>query len=108
VANLLENAIKYTPSAGHIRIALESDGDFLVLRVTDTGIGIEQKDLPFIFDKFYRSDEAIDNYSGTGLGLSIVKGIVERHSGRIWVESQPGKGSTFTVMLPGYDPGLPD
>jgi two-component system, OmpR family, phosphate regulon sensor histidine kinase PhoR len=108
VANLLENAIKYTPPAGHIRIALESDGDFLVLRVTDTGIGIEQKDLPFIFDKFYRSDEAIDNYSGTGLGLSIVKGIVERHSGRIWVESQPGKGSTFTVMLPGYDPGLPD
>lgn len=104
-ANLLENAIKYTPPSGHIRITLEADGDFLVLRVTDTGIGIEQKDLPFIFDKFYRSDEAIDHYSGTGLGLSIVKGIVERHGGRIWVESQPGKGSTFTVMLPGFDPG---
>jgi len=108
VANLLENAIKYTPPAGHIRIVLDTEEEFLVRRVTDSGIGIQQKDLPFIFDKFYRSDEAIDYYSGTGLGLSIVKGIVERHGGRIWVESQPGKGSTFIVMLPGYDPGLPD
>lgn len=107
VTNLLENAIKYTPQRGHIGITLEADSDFLVLRVKDTGIGIYQKDLPFIFDKFYRSDEAIDNYSGTGLGLSIVKGIVERHNGRVWVESQVGKGSTFTVMLPSYDPDAP-
>jgi signal transduction histidine kinase len=99
VNNLLENAIKYTPPEGQIRISLETDSDFLVLQVADTGIGIPQKDQPYIFDKFYRSDEAIDHYAGTGLGLSIVKGIVEQHNGRIWVESQVGKGSAFTVML---------
>lgn len=100
VSNLLDNAIKYTPEGGQIRVVLEADGDFQILRVADTGIGVAQKDLPYIFDKFYRSDEAIERFSGTGLGLSIVKGIVERHNGRIWVDSQVGKGTTFTVMLP--------
>jgi PAS domain S-box-containing protein len=104
LTNLLENAVKYTPEEGRIRISLETEGDFLVLRVADTGIGIPPKDLPYIFDKFYRSDEAIDHYTGTGLGLSIVKGIVERHHGRIWVESQVGRGSLFTVMLPACGP----
>lgn len=105
--NLIENAVKYTPDGGQIRVLLEADGDFQILRVADTGIGISQKDLPYVFDKFYRSDEAIERYAGTGLGLSIVKGIVERHNGRIWVESQIGKGTTFTVMLPSYDPDAP-
>jgi len=100
VNNLLENAIKYTPEGGSIAISLESESDFLVLRVTDTGIGIPQKDQPYIFDKFYRSDVAIDQYEGTGLGLSIVKGIVDQHGGRIWVDSRVGQGTTFTVMLP--------
>jgi len=104
VSNLLDNAIKYTPEGGQIRVVLEADGDFQILRVADTGIGVAQKDLPYIFDKFYRSDEAIEKFSGTGLGLSIVKGIVERHNGRIWVDSQVGKGTTFTVMLPSYIP----
>ncbi len=109
VSNLLDNAVKYTPDGGQIRVALEAEGDFQILRVADTGIGVAQKDLPHIFDKFYRADEAIENFSGTGLGLSIVKGIVERHNGRIWVESQAGKGSTFTVMLPSHiaNPDMP-
>jgi signal transduction histidine kinase len=102
VANLLENAIKYTPQGGRIGIVLGPDDGFLVLRVSDTGIGIAPEDQPYIFDKFYRTDDAIDHYQGTGLGLSIVKGIVEQHDGRIWVESQVGHGSTFTVMLPVY------
>jgi len=98
--NLIENAIKYTPEQGQIGVSVELNGDFLVLRVSDTGIGIPKKDQPYIFDKFYRTDQAIDHYAGTGLGLSIVKGIVEQHAGRIWVDSKPGVGSTFTVMLP--------
>jgi two-component system NtrC family sensor kinase len=102
--NLIENAIKYTPDQGQVRVTLRADNGFLVVRISDTGIGILPKDQPFIFDKFYRTDEAIDNYPGTGLGLSIVKGIVEAHNGRIWVESQPGAGTTFTVMLPSYNP----
>ena len=102
ISNLLDNAVKYTPDGGQIRVVLEAEGDFQILRVADTGIGVAQKDLPYIFDKFYRADEAIENFSGTGLGLSIVKGIVERHNGRIWVESQVGKGTTFTVMLPSH------
>jgi len=102
ISNLLENAIKYTPEGGQVRLALEANGDFLVLRVSDTGIGIPKKDQPYIFDKFYRTDQAIDHYKGTGLGLSIVKSIVEQHQGRIWVDSAPGQGSTFTVMLPAY------
>jgi len=104
VSNLLDNAIKYTPEDGQIRVLLEPEGDFQILRVADTGIGVAQKDLPYIFDKFYRSDEAIEKFSGTGLGLSIVKGIVERHDGRIWVDSQVGKGTMFTVMLPSHVP----
>jgi signal transduction histidine kinase/DNA-binding response OmpR family regulator len=104
VNNLLENAIKYTPKQGQVTVALAPDDDLLVMRVSDTGIGIPQKDQPYIFDKFYRTDEAIDRFQGTGLGLSIVKSIVEQHQGRIWVESQPGEGSTFTVVLPTYDP----
>lgn len=102
ISNLLENAIKYTPNGGQVRLALESNGDFLVLRVSDSGIGIPPQDQPYIFDKFYRTEQAIDGYKGTGLGLSIVKSIVEQHQGRIWVDSEPGKGSAFTVMLPAY------
>lgn len=107
VTNLIENATKYTPSGGRIDVIVEGDDEFVVLRVRDTGIGILAKDQPYIFDKFFRTDEAIDNYEGTGLGLSIVKSIVDGHHGRIWVDSVPGKGSTFTVMLPSYDPDAP-
>lgn len=99
--NLVQNAIKYTPAGGNIQVRLYNDDGFVVFQVKDSGIGIKLEDQPYIFDKFYRTDEAADNFPGTGLGLSIVKTIVDAHQGRIWVESTPGQGSTFTVMLPG-------
>jgi PAS domain S-box-containing protein len=99
--NLISNAIKYTPSEGMVSIELSKNGQYLQLKVTDTGIGIEKKDIPHIFDKFYRErSERTKNISGTGLGLSIVKGVVDAHHGSISVESEFGKGTTFTVLLP--------
>ncbi len=103
VANLLGNAIKYTPDRGLIAVTLHEDDGFLVLQVSDTGIGISLDDQRRIFDKFYRVEsEATERIGGTGLGLSIVKAIVKKHSGRVWVQSELGKGSTFTVLLPRY------
>jgi two-component system, OmpR family, phosphate regulon sensor histidine kinase PhoR len=102
--NLVENAIKYTPEGGDVAVSLEAEDEFVILRVRDTGIGIPPEDQPYIFDKFYRSDQAIDEFTGTGLGLSIVKGIVEQHKGRIWVDSQGNQGTTFVVMLPAHTP----
>jgi two-component system, OmpR family, phosphate regulon sensor histidine kinase PhoR len=100
-ANLIGNAIKYTPENGRVEVILREDGDFLVLQVRDTGIGISPEDQHRIFDKFYRVEsEQTTGISGSGLGLSIVKVIVEKHGGRVWVESEIGKGSTFTVLLP--------
>ena len=100
-ANLIGNAIKYTPDHGRIDVSLYEDDGFLVLRVSDTGIGISLEDQRRIFDKFYRVEsEATERISGTGLGLSIVKAIIKKHSGRVWVESELGSGSTFTVLLP--------
>ena len=103
VANLVSNAIKYTPDLGRIDVALHEDDGFLVLQVSDTGIGISLEDQRRIFDKFYRVEsEATERIGGTGLGLSIVRAIVKKHSGRVWVHSELGKGSTFTVLLPRY------
>jgi two-component system NtrC family sensor kinase len=104
VSNLVSNAIKYTPDRGRIDVLLREDDGFLVLHVTDTGIGISLEDQRRIFDKFYRVEsEATERISGTGLGLSIVKAIVKKHSGRVWVHSELGKGSAFTVLLPRYE-----
>jgi len=101
VANLISNAIKYTPDGGKIDVSLNEDHEFLVMQVRDNGIGIPPQDQPRIFDKFYRVEsDATVSISGTGLGLSIVKTIVEKHKGRVWVDSEPGKGSAFTVLLP--------
>ena len=101
IANLIGNAIKYTPEGGKIEVVLKEDGDFLVLQVRDNGIGISVEDQHHIFDKFYRVEsEATQNIGGSGLGLSIVKAIAEKHQGRVWVESELGKGSTFTMLLP--------
>jgi signal transduction histidine kinase/CheY-like chemotaxis protein len=103
VSNLVSNAIKYTPDRGRIDVLLREDDGFLVLQIRDTGIGISLEDQRRIFDKFYRVEsEATERISGTGLGLSIVKAIIKKHSGRVWVESELGKGSTFTVLLPRY------
>lgn len=97
--NLLSNAIKYSVENREIRLELDRQDNWVVLRVIDQGMGISEDDLPHIFDPFYRSNAA-SGIGGTGLGLSIVKDCVERHQGRIQVESQLGQGSTFTVELP--------
>lgn len=107
VANLVGNAIKYTPSRGNIRVSLWRDSDNIVLQVADNGIGIPIEDQPYVFDKFFRSERAASEYDGTGLGLSIVKGVVDQHRGRIWLESREGVGTTFTVVLP-ISPANPD
>jgi len=100
IGNLIENAIKYTPEGGCVRVDAYSDQDQVILRVHDTGRGIPPADQPYLFDKFYRAGNVSSDTSGTGLGLSIVKSIVDHHHGRVWVESAPGKGSCFTVVLP--------
>ncbi|MEJ2149813.1 MAG: ATP-binding protein [Chloroflexota bacterium] len=98
--NLVSNAIKYTPDGGVVGVSLFEEGGEAVLVVSDTGIGIPAEDQPHIFDKFYRVDKNKTDFQGLGLGLSIVRSIVDLHNGRVWVESQPGQGTTFTVVLP--------
>ena len=98
--NLLDNAVKYT-ERGEVSLTAEAGDDQVRIRVSDTGIGIPSEHLPRIFERFYRVDKARSReLGGTGLGLSIVKHIVQLHGGRIEVTSQPGRGSTFTVLLP--------
>jgi two-component system NtrC family sensor kinase len=103
VNNLVSNGLKYTPAGGQISVTAREDGEFIFLQVRDTGIGIALEDQRHVFDKFFRvRSDATERINGSGLGLSIVKAIVEKHNGRVWVESEPGKGSTFTVVLPKY------
>jgi heavy metal sensor kinase len=99
--NLLDNAIKYTPSRGHIRVGVSREEDHARVDVSDTGPGIRAEAVPHIFERFYRVDPARSStVEGAGLGLSLAKWIVDRHQGRIDVLSEPGKGSTFTIWLP--------
>lgn len=99
--NLLENAMRYTEPGGTIRIRLTSVPEEARMEVSDTGIGIPPEDLPYVFERFFRSDRARRAYSGgSGLGLSIVRWIVEAHKGVVEVQSELGKGTTFTVKLP--------
>ena len=99
--NLINNAIKYTPAQGQARVNITGNPQSIKIEVSDNGIGIEAKDIPNVFDKFFRErSERTKHITGTGLGLSIVKGVVEAHQGSIHVESNVGKGSTFTVILP--------
>lgn len=102
--NLIDNAIKYTPEGGEISVKIRREEKQAICTISDTGIGIAFADQPHIFERFYRTRQATGKYEGTGLGLNIVKTIVEQHEGRIWVESQPGQGTTFTIMLPAYTP----
>ena len=100
IGNLLENAVKYTPSGGQVSLEANSEDSQIILRVLDDGPGIPPSDQPYLFDKFYRASNIPADVPGTGLGLSIVKSIVDHHNGRIWVDSQMGKGTVFTVVLP--------
>lgn len=101
VANVIENASKYTPDGKKIVVELTSDGAYASLSITDEGVGIHEKNIDKIFDKFTRIDnELSDTVSGSGLGLYMVKRIIDLHSGHIDVESTVGKGSSFTMRLP--------
>jgi heavy metal sensor kinase len=97
---LIDNAVKYTPTKGRVSIALTRNGNDAVVQVRDTGIGISQEDLPFIFERFYRADKARSRETGTGLGLSIARWILEAHHASVRAENTPGKGSTFVVRMP--------
>lgn len=100
VTNLFDNAVKYTPE-GRVSLGLTGDAQVVQLYVRDTGPGIPREDIPHLFQKFYRVDNsATRTIGGTGLGLFICRKIVELYDGRIWVESEPGKGSTFFINLP--------
>jgi two-component system NtrC family sensor kinase len=103
VANLLGNAIKYTPASGQVIVRAAAEDDQVIMQIVDNGPGIPPSDQPYIFDKFYRASNVPSDTPGTGLGLAIVKSIVDNHQGRIWVESTLGKGTTFTVVLPVAD-----
>jgi two-component system phosphate regulon sensor histidine kinase PhoR len=101
ILNLLDNAIKYTPDGGKVSISAFLKGGFVQVDVSDTGVGIPEKDLPRIFERFYRVDKARSReLGGTGLGLSIVKHIVQAHGGEVWVKSELGRGSTFSFTIP--------
>jgi signal transduction histidine kinase len=99
LSHIIENAIQYTPSDGNINIRAYASDDSVIVEVVDTGIGISEADLPRIFERFYRVDQARTG-RGAGLGLSIAKKIIEIHNGRIEVVSAPNQGSTFKVILP--------
>ncbi len=102
VMNLLSNGINYTPDGGKVTLSIQAiSDDYITIQISDTGIGIPKKDLPRIFERFYRVDKARSRSSGgTGLGLSIVKHLVELHKGTITVTSTTGVGTTFTITLP--------
>jgi PAS domain S-box-containing protein len=101
IANLIDNALKYTPAGGLVRVCIEERDGLAIVQVRDNGIGIAPSDQPRLFEKFYRirRRDTLD-VKGTGLGLAIVKSIAEWHQGRVWVESQLGQGATFTIALP--------
>ncbi len=100
-SNLISNAISYTPASGQINIDAAVEGDYVCVRVTDTGMGIAAEDCDRIFDRFYRVKNEQTRYIvGTGLGLPIVKSVVDAHHGQVRVDSEPGRGTTFSVFLP--------
>jgi signal transduction histidine kinase len=105
VVALVDNALKYTPSAGRVTLALSVEGQEALLKISDTGIGIAPEDLPHIFERFYRADLARSHeQGGSGLGLAIAQSIVQEHHGQLEVESTPNEGSTFLLRLPSVSP----
>jgi two-component system phosphate regulon sensor histidine kinase PhoR len=99
--NLVSNAINYSPDGGEVKICVQPRGPYLEVLVSDQGVGIAPEDIDKIFTKFYRAkDPKTRHIVGTGLGLAIVQAMVEAHHGNIEVESQPGVGTTFKILLP--------
>ena len=101
IVNLISNALKYTPEDGHMEIRTDETSETVVISVDDSGIGISNDDLPYIFERFYRADKSRNRATGgSGIGLAIVKFLTEAHGGAVTVESKPGLSSKFTVTLP--------
>jgi two-component system CheB/CheR fusion protein len=100
VINLLTNAIKYSPGAEKVFINLAQEKDSITVTVKDAGIGIAQQSLDKIFEKYHRVEEHAVHFQGLGIGLFISYEIIQRHHGRLWAESKPGKGSTFYFTIP--------
>jgi signal transduction histidine kinase len=98
--NLISNAIKYSPAGGEIRISGQIRPDEVLVCVSDEGPGVAPEDIPYIFDRFYRSNLAARTSKGVGLGLYLTRAIIEAHRGRIWVDSQPGQGAHIYFSLP--------
>ena len=103
LSNLVENAVKFTPTGGEVHIGVESRDGWLEVSVADPGIGMTPDELSHVFERFYKANRSF-NQGGTGLGLAIAKYIVQSHGGRIWAESRVGEGSTFTFTIPADKP----
>lgn len=103
VFNLLSNALKYTPMGGFIHVALSDEGEQLRIEVKDSGKGIAKEELTQVFERFFQSKGAA---SGTGIGLALVKSFVELHHGEVWVESEPGEGASFIILMPREQEGF--
>ena len=99
LVNLIDNALKYSPATAPVRIKAWVEGRQILIEVVDRGIGIPDKSLPHVFDKFYRAKRA-NGASGTGLGLSIAKGLVEAHQGKIWARPNPEGGTVMALSIP--------
>jgi signal transduction histidine kinase len=99
LANLLDNALKYTPAGGDVRMSVAAEERQLAITIEDTGTGIPEEEVPHIFERFYRGEKS-RSAQGNGLGLTLARAFITAHGGRIMVTSSPGKGSTFTVVLP--------
>lgn len=101
LSNLVKNALQFTESNGHVTVKVEEDDGYFKVMVSDDGIGIPARDLPRVFERFFQVESHLTRrYGGMGLGLAVAKALIELHGGRIWVESEEGKGSSFTFLLP--------
>jgi len=106
--NIVDNAMKYTLPGGRVTIIVERQGDYIEVKVSDTGVGIPKADIAKLFSKFFRAANVIHlQTDGSGLGLFIVKSIIMRHGGQVWVDSVEGKGTTFTIVVPVVDGLIP-